>query len=397
MITLARRLRSSSATRASRAGFTIVELLVAVGITLLLVTLMLTIVTQILSGWNRSTGSLTSGNQARLILEQASQDLQSAVMRRDSTNVWLAATLQPTQSGAGLTGMKDADWSGIVKPSGSESTITDKVRLDRGAAITDYRFGQAGVWLRFFSIPPGANTPLTAGNTTAVKLETISAPRAVAYQMVRRKLGASTGYQLFRSEARPAPMSTPQAANTGNSTFTSGYNLFMPTNPAPSYNVGDSINAPDDQVDGNVGTIRSPRPSQLIGNNVIDFGVRLFVRVTINNGASSELREAFPVNRTGSSSVIVRGFTAIVVADGSPGPTTPDGVSPVVAGYPEAAEILVRILTDEGARLIAAFEAGNTKRPADVKTDAEFWWRLAEANSQVYSRRVDIRGQNPIP
>ena len=336
----------------ARAGFTIIELLVATGITALLVTLMLTIVTNVLSGWGRSSGSLSSGNQARTVLNQLSQDLQSLVMRQDS-NVWLAATVLPD----GWTS-NGSDWSGTAKPTSATSLSLASAATSPLPDLNTYRFGQSGVWLRFLTVRPDSNT---AGDLT-----TLSAPRAVSYQIVRSKVG-TTGttyvYQFFRSEARPGPI----AAGT-NSTFNAGYDLFMAAG-TPSYNTPDNSS-------GNVGNILKPATSQLLGNNVIDFGVRVW---TADPSAN------VPKFPTGAASNA--GF-AVTTADGVT--VTPAKVSPLndggtlTYGFPVVIEVMVRILTEEGAKQIANLESGK------ITGD---WWTIALANSQVYTRRIDVKSQ----
>jgi len=344
---------------ARRSGFTIVELLVALGITALLVTLMLTIVTNVLSGWNRSSGSLSSGNQARTILDQLSQDLQALVIRQDG-NVWLAATVLPdayTTSGSVWTG------AGIVKPTSATSsrlvgTNIAGNQVQSASApwndINTYRFGQSGVWLRFFTVVPDTNS--------ATDLTKTSAPRAVSYQIIRKKIGSSTtySYQMYRSEARPG--------GGTESTFSAGYNLFMAAG-APSYNTGSSTL-------GNVGNILTPKiPDQLLANNVIDFGVRVWIADPAANPPK------FPNALTNS------GFAAST-ADGitvTPAKVSPLGEAPLANmtyGTPTVIEVMVRILTDEGARQIASLEAGTTTGD---------WWAIAIANSNVYSRVIQIK------
>ena len=50
---------------------------------------------------------------------------------------------------------------------------------------------------------------------------------------------------------------------------------------------------------------------------------------------------------------------------------------------------MIRVLTDEGARLIADYEAGRLVPPAG-ETPADYWWALAEAHSEVFTRRILI-------
>jgi hypothetical protein len=67
------------------------------------------------------------------------------------------------------------------------------------------------------------------------------------------------------------------------------------------------------------------------------------------------------------------------------------GGSQLPNGIPVAAEIMVRILTPEGARQIQAFENNLIVRPPGVASDAEYWWQIVNQNSQVFTRRVEIR------
>jgi len=348
----------SNSRLSTRGGFTIIELLVATGITALLVTLMLTIVTNVLSGWSRSSGSLSSGNQARTVLNQLAQDLQSLVIRQDS-NVWLAATVLPD----GWT-KNNSDWSGTAKPTSATSLSLASAATSPLPDLNTYRFGQSGMWLRFLTVRPDSNT---AGDLT-----TLSAPRAVSYQIVRKKVGTSYSYQFYRSEARPGP-----AAAGTNSTFTSGYDLFMSTT-APSYNAADVYPLSPDTAVGNVGNILFPRSSQLLGNNVIDFGVRIWTADPAANVPK------FPNGAT------YAGFAA-TTADGVtvlPAKVSPLGDGGAMAtmtyGFPVVIEVMVRILTDEGAKQIANLESGQ------ITGD---WWTIALANSQVYTRRIDMKSQ----
>lgn len=300
---------------AGKHGFTIIELLVAVGVTALLVSLMLGIVVNITKGWNRSSGSLESGNQARLVLDQISSDLQAAIMRRD-TNIWLAAVVQSS---------KPVDWSG-------SGTNTYLAPTGATAKLEDYRFGPYGVWLSFFSTVPGTNVDLT----------TLSAPRAVSYQILRLPVVAGSSevrYQMFRSEVRP------------DLTFTAGYNLL-----STNYTSGSNLNnAPY--------SIRSPERSNVIANNVVDFGVRLYV--------SGTTTPRFPISATDV-------FLA-----------TTDTTKGTNLGYPNAVEVFVRILSVEGAQQLALFE-----NPPSGYTPTGTWWDIVEANSRVYTRRVEIKGSS---
>ncbi|MDB4474839.1 prepilin-type N-terminal cleavage/methylation domain-containing protein [Opitutaceae bacterium] len=76
----------------SRRGFTLVELLVAVGITAVLAAVLLSLVTTTITLWGRSAVALSMDNQATLILDRIQKDLNSAVVRRDIDVTWLDQT-----------------------------------------------------------------------------------------------------------------------------------------------------------------------------------------------------------------------------------------------------------------------------------------------------------------
>lgn len=337
----------------SRKGFTVIELLVAVGVTALMVTLMISIVTNVLSSWNRTSGILSSGNQARLVFDQIAQDLQGAIFKRDG-NVWLAASLQQKSIYTGMYG-EVSPWPANAKPDADtpDDEVDDSLRINPdGLDLNDYRFGQAGVWLRFFTIPISEN------------VNDVSAPRAVSYQMVRRRIGGNESkqysYQLYRGEA------------DSDTTFQTGYNLFAsgtPYNLQPSSATGQATN------------VRSPTPDQVIANNVVDFGVRLFAE---NTGVDERVVEVFPVDRRGGVGAEVERMTLAATSDS----TLSDPVNGENTAYvfPVYAEIMLRILTPEGVRLIEAKED-----PETGDNIPQTWWEIVEQHSQIYTRRVDLK------
>ncbi|HRE83163.1 MAG TPA: prepilin-type N-terminal cleavage/methylation domain-containing protein [Opitutaceae bacterium] len=369
-------------------GFTLVELITAMGVTAVLSALMLGLASQLLSIWRRETGVLSTRAQADLVFEQLSRDLEALVMRRDG-NVWFAATVQPSpQIGRGDSTMSDAEWEGRVKP-GNELPGTPGSSLSlepTSGSLADMRFGQAGVWLRFFSIVPDTQTSLS----------NLSAPRAVAYQLVRRRVTASASargratapfrYTLYRSSARPMSPSWPDE----NSTFAVGYDLFSAAS-NPHYNRGDS------SVIDHVGNIRAPRRyEQILGNNVIDFGVRCWGRDS--TGRWSPLFPAPSISRSGTLGL---GFAA-TTRDGlhreyaippSSGTSTPLSAEAIRYGFPEQVDIFIRILTEEGAQKIEAFETGRIVSPFGEGTDAEAWWRIALQHSHVFVHTVRVQAQ----
>jgi hypothetical protein len=50
---------------------------------------------------------------------------------------------------------------------------------------------------------------------------------------------------------------------------------------------------------------------------------------------------------------------------------------------------MVRVLSDEGATLLANLESGRGRTQA--ATDAE-WWNLVEAHSTIFVQRIEVKG-----
>lgn len=311
----------SSLIRAQRGGFTIIELLVACAITALIAGLMLGLVGNVLGSWNRSQGILMTEIQANRALDQLALDLQGALYRDDG-KTWLAASVQADSS------VSDA-WVAGRKPVAPS--------LDPAAAsLVNARFGVAGVWLRFFTTRQGADA----------RTSDPPAPIAVGYQIIRRAPapeGQQYHYLFYRGEATPS------------ATFAAGYDLR-----AASYTVGSSI-------DGAPGTVVSPDISRVLAENVIDFGVRLYVFAPNSTTGGPELTCIFPLNATDSE------YRAASLS-------TSGNLS---GRFPAVADVMLRVLTEEGVRQIAALE--------DSRITGD-WWTIANANSKVFTRRILLNG-----
>ncbi len=87
--------RRSSRDGSSSRGFTLVEILTATAIMALLVSLVMTILSQVVMAWNRSSDELDIGGKARTTLDLLAADLQTAIFHKDGTQ-WLSATEEQT-------------------------------------------------------------------------------------------------------------------------------------------------------------------------------------------------------------------------------------------------------------------------------------------------------------
>lgn len=344
----------------SARGFTLIELLVASAVTVLLVGFIVATVANVSGYWNRSSGRLGASAQARYVLDQLTLDLQSALYRDDG-NVWLAASIPATTATSTF-------WSTTnnVNPKPTNTVANGSLQAIATGNLgenspTSPRFGQTGVWLRFFTAKRGGNTAATP--------TTISAPVAVGWQIVRRPTNGVAGnltfrYFLHRAEARPGLSGTrPGTLDIGYSITAAGYT----TSTAGTNNGATTGDPRGVQVPGSLTNTDS-----IVGENVIDFGVRCYVRGS--NG--SALTPVFPTSATTLSYLA----------------TTPPRIGAVTGQFPEVVDVMVRVLTDEGAAQITAFEAGRLTAPAG-RTNVQYWWDIALANSQVFTRRVTLRVQ----
>ncbi len=309
-------------------GFTLIELLVATGVTVILVALMITIVSNLLGAYNRSSGVLASRNQASLVLEQLSAEIESLVVR-DSVEVTLAATIRGNNiAGTGSsesekpTGTYSFAEAGSYQPGENSLAIQEPPDSPLGpfAPIDYLRFGQGGTWLRFISSAPS----LTNDD---------SGVRAIGYQIALNPVtsapNAPLQYMMYRSEV------------SAQDTFDNGYEL--------------DPNSPDYNYNGTV--LANPGESEIIAGNVIDFGVRLY-----GTNSNRERVLLFPLN-TSDTEYFASGRGA--------------------QGYPRFVEVMVRILTPEGERLLSALRNPNV-------SIEQGWWEIVEEHSEVYSKVIKI-------
>lgn len=317
--------------RGRGAGFTLLELLVAAVITLLLSGLVLAVTANVLDLWRRTQGGLTATAEAKLALDLIERDLQAALFRSDG-GTWLAVDLFDDLAQLGARGWFTT--ATRLKPGGGVSLrVWPQARADGVRHLADARFGLSGAGLRLI-----ASTAESTGN------ESLSLPRVIAYQIARRPVTGAL------SASNPAPVRYTLFRSTAGSqaTFTSGHDLGI-------------LSA-------------APGASAALASNVVDFGLWLYVRE-----ADGRLRCVYP--EAGNSSDLTHRASGLPGADG--------------ARMPAVADVMIRVLTEEGAAQLAALEAGRTSRPAGYATDGEWWWGVVEAQSRVFIRRVEIKAEDP--
>lgn len=359
-------------------GFTLIELLVSAVITAVLAGFIVAIVSNVSGFWTRTSGKLSTEAQARLVLDQLALDLSSALYRDDG-NVWMAADVLSATTNSGLWQPAAAN----AKPAGGVSLAMTTPNL------SDARFNTAGVWLRFFTTKRGNHVTPTSTNPDPTLF---SAPVAVGYQVIRRFSSPSTvapaaqrtGYYFHRAVARPASAVVSNVTRLG--VMDAGFNITAANYTTSTTNTNNGSQTGDPRTI-QVVTTNARNMDSVLADNVIDFGIRCYVR---DSNQTSGLRLVFPAaNQTGAAS---NATTARLRAQ-LPSNTVTDATNYNFV-MPDVVDVMVRILTEEGARLIATYEQANSPLTIPTGINAQqYWWQLALANSQVFTRRIVINAQ----
>jgi type II secretory pathway pseudopilin PulG len=329
----------------SCAAFTLLELLVAVTITLAIAGVMVGVVRSALNQWGRLQARQSQAIAAQQVLDLLERDLQSALWRPDG-NHWLAVDV--INSAEGLANHGWLFSSGPMKPSGAAS-LRPLPDDEIGATSAGLRFGLSGAWLRFVA------TNVESGG---------GRPTVVSYQIARRPVVGNP----VASNPAPIHYALYRSAVSDSETFAQGYDVL-----AGAY--GSASNTPSSALSGayrQPRNVTNPSHANLLASNVVDFGCWLRVRA-----ADGQLQRIFPVD-------------AADVAHHASGDSLAND-----SRMPDVAEVFVRILGDSGAAALEALESGRLARPAAFATDAEWWWSVVEANSQVYHRRIEIAARSP--
>lgn len=90
-------------TSAIKRGFTLMELMVAMAITTIIVTVLVSITSIALDTWNRSRAELRASRQAKSMIDTMARDFESLVTRKGNTNEWLSAIIDPDLNSLGGT------------------------------------------------------------------------------------------------------------------------------------------------------------------------------------------------------------------------------------------------------------------------------------------------------
>jgi prepilin-type N-terminal cleavage/methylation domain-containing protein len=263
-------------------AFTLLELMVAVVITLVLAGLMLAVTTNVLGLWRRNQASHLQSVTAKQVLDLVERDLQAAVWRRDA-RCWVA--LDIVDSPVGLANHGWLLGPGPVKPANGGSLRPLPPPGANGASdLREARFGLSGAWLR-----------LVATNVESDG----SLPAVIAYQVVRRPV---TGDPVATNPA-PVRYSLYRSAIGNSDTFATGYDVT-----AAAY--GSASNTPSSALSSvyrQPRNVTNPSHANLLASNVVDFGCWFYVR-----DSSATPQRVYPA---GASDVAHHGLGNSTAAD----------------------------------------------------------------------------------
>ncbi|MCH6255284.1 prepilin-type N-terminal cleavage/methylation domain-containing protein [Puniceicoccaceae bacterium K14] len=311
----------------TKAGFTLLELIIAVSITALLSLVAFQMLDGIVSVWKIADENISVESEAQFALEQIGRDLESVVFKKDNGPMFAVDVLKDDLN----SGNWDSTNYNFGKPA-SNPTHFDPA---------DNRYGWAGCWVRFFCASPTLN--------------------AVSYQIIRAKPESGINeprYSLFRT------------AVSNRFTMESGYNI----KDANSYEL------PNPQSEVHPGAIKSPDTYQsILAENVIDFGVRLFVyddaftpSAAIDVYTPTGMRLVFPSDSNG-------------VLDSTDTSHIAPIFNSVSADYPDAVEVYIRVINPLGAEKLREIEQNGPNNSA--------WYSVVEEHSKLFTKFIRIPSQ----
>jgi len=277
---------------ATKRGFTLMELMVAMAITTIIVTVLVSITSIALDTWNRSRAELRASRQAKSVIDTMARDFESLVTRRGNTNEWLSAILDPD-----------------LGELGDKLKSENAARLIFFTAATDRYAGQIGT------------TTDLGGDVSCV-----------AYQLAYRDPIDDTGSSKFKTFVLNRVLVDPK------NTFEDLLGKTDSTKPASSL---DKVFAASTYESG------LSDPSNFVCENVFQFSVTFHVQVTdttqtppavftvpVTIGSSGKTTESFVVQGTGISA-----------KEGSGGSATP---AQIASGRLTAMEVSVTVISDFG-------------------------------------------------
>ncbi len=346
-----------------QAGFTVVELLVASAVTLLLVGLMLKVTSSVLGSYDKIHGKLSANNDVLHALNTVVADLESMVYRNDG-NIWLAAEMVDSRFNTARSG-GDNLWLSPSSPTRQKP---------QGIDLDENQYGQNGVWLRFFTSAYDRDKKDQFGGDIHGNIN------AVAYQLLRR--GASSKGEADSSAPRSYGLY--RTVVNADRTFNVGYDFDLGLDVDGYLKQGNYYWVLVPVFNENTALLGEPveilRPDlgSLIANNVVEFGIQFL----------DEDDEDYVDFETISDDRYFTGTSSRPLPRAYFAPYSTEANRPM----PKFADIYLRVLTEEGARLILRFEQGLYRADITGRSARNAFWReLEAAHSVEFRKRVQLR------
>lgn len=313
----------------SRDGFTLIELVVSLAITAVIAAFIFSFSSSLSKIWKSSQTDVDVNLDANIALDRIAMDLESAIFQERGVPMFALSAIAATapQTDEEDKSLSDRWVNPKVQGAGRLSTLH--------FSVADHHYGWAGLWMRFFSSQPSFN--------------------AVGYQIIRRPAYTNSTvsrYLLHRTVVRQ------------DHTMLAGYDITSSNYSGKTASDVDAAN------------IASPRVSLVLLENVVDFGVRLYVYeagFAETADTPKGLRLIFPSSNDKDLDDTERWFKG----ESRGGATA--------TRYPDVVEVYLRVISDEGAELL--------RRSEDVEAGASYAVIVAE-HAKVYRRLIRIPGSD---
>jgi prepilin-type N-terminal cleavage/methylation domain-containing protein len=120
----------AQSSKSGKSGFTLIELMVSMGITAVIITVLVTITGVATDTWTRSRSQLRASRQAKVLIDTMAKDFESLVSRRGDNVEWLYVAMDPS-----------ASLPKVVRTSGGSGNVAEFTFF---TAATDRYNGQIG-------------------------------------------------------------------------------------------------------------------------------------------------------------------------------------------------------------------------------------------------------------
>jgi prepilin-type N-terminal cleavage/methylation domain-containing protein len=376
-----------------RPGFTLVEILTATAIMAVVVTFVVTIISQVMNVWTASSSAVTLGANARNVLQLLNQDLQNAVFRRSYYS--LSSTSPPPQWFVTYGETPFAIGSGAANPVVSTSR------------------------LMFFSPTPLRQT-LGPGNAS-LSGDLCAIEYRVCYEAMfpTTNPAAQQYYVLHRAVINPETTGlgfatgSPDAGTTSATTYIMGSDDLVATWDAIDSESGVSANGTTLPTGGGTTVFGGENPATALLPNVVQFTVAATYydpsmmsglsqndyTAAIYGGLGSAESPSGTSSINGKIKAIPNTYQPSVLDDSRysshVGGSVSDSIPSSSAGTPPGTsagltlayvDITLTILTDDGvAQLTSPSSSGGIYLP-----NKETWAQFLQQYGQTYSTRISF-------